>query len=330
MKTMAKGPVKLDDVAREAGVSKTTVSRVLNQRGYLSAATIAKVHRAMEKLNYRPNVIARQLYKQETKLVGLIFPTIDDPFFGQLEAALENELYHHGYKVLMGNSQNDPDKERSFLRQLLNRQVDGLIVGAHNEAIAEYQRTNLPIVSVEQIVSKNVPVVSSDNYNGGLLATQRLLDDGCQHIIHTNYPENIPTPNHERRLAYEELLRAHGRTPITYHISFDDPVAKKCQVIRQIFEEHPEVDGIFADNDTNAGLIMNIAREYQRLIPENLRVVGYDGANATRILLPQLTTIQQPINQMAKMAVKLLRARLAGKRVGSVMLPVKLIDGGTA
>ena len=90
---MAKKPVKLDDVAKEAGVSKTTVSRVLNHRGYLSDETIAKVEQAMEKLNYRPNAIARQLYKQETKLVGLIFPTIDDPFFGQLESALENELY---------------------------------------------------------------------------------------------------------------------------------------------------------------------------------------------------------------------------------------------
>lgn len=327
---MANKPAKLDDVAKEAGVSKTTVSRVLNRRGYLSDKTIAKVEAAMAKLNYRPNVIARQLFKQETRLVGLIFPTIDDPFFGQLESALENELYQRGYKVLIGNSQNNPDKERGFLRQLLNRQVDGLIVGAHNEEITEYQQTTLPIVSIEQIVSKNVPVVSSDNYHGGLLATQRLLDDGCQHIIHTNYPENIPTPNHERRLAYEHLMKEHDRVPVTYHISFDDPVDKKRAVIRRIFEEHPDVDGIFADNDTNAGLIMNIAREYGRLIPEDLRVIGYDGANATRILLPQLTTIQQPINRMAKVAVDLLQRRLKGEEADSTMLPVKLIDGGTA
>lgn len=327
---MANKPIKLDDVAKEAGVSKTTVSRVLNQRGYLSDKTIAKVQTAMKKLNYRPNVIARQLFKQETKLVGLIFPTIDDPFFGQLESALENYLYQNGYKVLLGNSQNNPTKERSFLRQLLNRQVDGLIVGAHNQEIPEYQETNLPIVSIEQIVSKNVPVVYSDNYSGGLLATQRLLDDGCQHIIHTNYPENIPTPNHERRLAYENLMKKHGRTPIVYHISFDDTVEKKRQIIKQIFEEHPEVDGIFADNDTNAGLIMNIAREYKRFIPENLKVVGYDGANSTRILLPQLTTIQQPIDKMAKVAVDLLKKRMSGQNAESQMLAVKLLDGGTA
>ena len=203
-------------------------------------------------------------------------------------------------------------------------------MGAHNQAISEYQRTNLPIVSIEQIVSRNVPVVASDNYNGGRLATQRLLDDGCQHIIHTNYPEDIPTPNHERRLAYEDLLRQHGQTPITYHISFDDPVEKKRAIIRQLFEDHPEVDGIFADNDTNAGLIMNIAGEFKRLIPEDLRVVGYDGANATRILLPQLTTVQQPINQMAETAVAMLQDRINGKQVVSKMLPVKIIDGGTA
>lgn len=327
---MANQPVKLDDVAKEAGVSKTTVSRVLNQRGYLSKTTVAKVQAAMAKLNYRPNVIARQLYKQETKLVGLIFPTINDPFFSQLEASLEEELYQRGYKVLLGNSQNNPAKERNFLRQLLNRQVDGLIVGAHNEEIPEYQQTTLPIVSIEQIASKNVPIVSSDNYAGGLLATQRLLDDGCRHIIHTNYPENIPTPNHDRRLAYEHLLREHSMTPITYHIRFDDPLAKKQAVVERIFAEHPEVDGIFADNDTNAGIVMNIARRYKRMIPEDLKVIGYDGTKTTRILLPQLTTVQQPIEKMAQTAVALLYNRMQGEAATSQMLPVKLIDGGTA
>lgn len=125
-------------------------------------------------------------------------------------------------------------------------------------------------------------------------------------------------------------MRQHGQKPITYHISFDDPVAKKRAIIRQIFRDHPEVDGIFADNDTNAGLIMNIAGEFKRLIPEDLRVVGYDGANATRVLLPQLTTIQQPIDQMAKRAVAMLQARINGEQVSSTMLPVKIIDGGTA
>lgn len=151
-----------------------------------------------------------------------------------------------------------------------------------------------------------------------------------KHIIHTNYPENILTPNCKRRLAYEGFLRQHRQTPITYHISFDDPVEQKRQVIRWIFIEHPEINGAFADNDTNAGLIMNIAGEFKRLIPEDPRVVGYDGANTPQIHLPQLMTIQQPISQMARIAVMMLQKRINGERVTSQMLLVRTFNGGTA
>lgn len=328
---MKKQIVKLEDVAAAAGVSKTTVSRVLNNRGYLSQTTIKKVHQAMAELHYRPNVIARQLYQQRTNLVGLVFPTVDNPFFAQLEAQLDRELYRRGYRVLMGNSQNNPQREEAYLRQLLNGQVDGLIVGAHNEGIEQYRDTTLPIVSIERWVSKDIPVVAADNYAGGILATERLLAAGCQHIIHTNYPHDLPSPNLERRRAYEELMRKYHRPAVTYEVNFDSSVEEKLVIFNQLFDKHPEVDGIFADNDTNASLIMRVARERGRQIPCDLRVVGFDGANMTRTLLPELTTIQQPIDQMASTAVELLQKRITGKKtVGTVQLPVKLIAGTTA
>lgn len=328
---MKKQAVKLEDVAAVAGVSKTTVSRVLNHRGYLSQGTIDRVHQAMQELHYRPNVIARQLFQQKTNLVGLVFPTVDNPFFAQLEAQLDQELYRQGYRVLMGNSQNNPEREESYLRQLLNGQVDGLIVGAHNEGIKQYRDTQLPIVSIERWVSKDIPVVAADNYAGGRMATQRLLDDGCQHIIHTNYPHCLPSPNLERRRAYEELMQARHRPAITYEVNFDSTDEEKRAIFNRLFTEHPEVDGVFADNDTNASLIIQVARKRGRHIPHDLKVVGFDGANMTRTLLPELTTIQQPIDEMAKRAVELLQKRIAGEQAtGSVQLPVKLIDGGTA
>lgn len=329
---MKKQSVKLEDVAALAGVSKTTVSRVLNNRGYLSQATIDKVHQAMEELHYRPNVIARQLYQQRTKLVGLVFPTVDNPFFGQLEARLDWELYQRGYRVLMGNSQNNPKREKEYLRQLLNGQVDGLIVGAHNQGIKQYRDTQLPIVSIERWVSKDIPVVAADNYAGGVLAVDRLLKDGCQHIIHTNYPHGLPSPNLERRRAYEELMKKHHRQAVTYEVNFDSSVEEKLAIFRRLFDEHPDVDGIFADNDTNASLIMQVARERGRKVPADLKVVGFDGANMTRTLLPELTTVQQPIDQMAATAVELLQKRIDGKKIDnkSIQLPVKLIEGVTA
>ncbi len=321
--------VKLQDVAERAGVSVTTVSRVLNNRGYLSEKTINKVHQAMEELNYRPNAVARQLFKQRTNLVGLVFPTVNNPFFGQLEAELETRLYELGYRVVMGNSQNDPQKEERYLQLLFNGQIDGLIVGAHNEGITAYHNTNLPIVSIERIVSKQIPVVAADNYHGGRLATQRLLDDGCQHIIHTNYPASSSTPNQERRRGYEELMEENGRQKLTYEISFDSPDQEKAAVFKRIFAEHPECDGIFADNDTNARLAINAAVQAGKRVPEDVKVVGYDGASSTRLLFPDLTTIQQPIAEMAQTAVDLLQKRLAGQEVASVTLPVKLVDGIT-
>lgn len=321
--------VKLQDVAKLAGVSVTTVSRVLNNRGYLSKQTINKVHQAMEELNYRPNAVARQLYKQRTDLVGLVFPTVNNPFFGQLEAELETRLYELGYRVVMGNSQNNPGKEEQYLQLLFNGQIDGLIVGAHNEGIEAYHNTNLPIVSIERIVSKQIPVVAADNYQGGCLATQRLLDAGCQHIIHTNYPATLATPNQERRRGYEELMTKYGREKMTYEISFDLPDDQKAAVFDRLFAEHPECDGIFADNDTNARLAINAAQKAGKRVPEDVKVIGYDGASSTRLLFPDLTTIQQPIPEMAQAAVDLLQKRLAGQAVESVTLPVKLIPGLT-
>lgn len=321
---------KLEDVAAAAGVSKTTVSRVLNHRGYLSEKTIAKVQKAMQELDYRPNIIARQLYKQRTDLVGMIFPTVDNPFFSQLEAEMERQLYRNDYKVLIGNSQNDPAKEENYLQQLLTHQVDGLIVGTQNRGLIGYQHANLPVVAIDQVVGKNIPVVSSDNYQGGLLATQRLLDDGCRHIIHTNGPLGLDTPTQKRREAYEHLMTKNNLPAITYHLDFNISTIDKERVFRRIFEEHPEVDGIFAANDTDASTIINLASEYGKRIPEDLKIVGYDGSNVTRLLLPGLTTIQQPIDEMADLAVQLLQARINGENVKSVVLPVTIWNGKTA
>jgi LacI family transcriptional regulator, sucrose operon repressor len=323
--------VKLEDVAALAGVSKTTVSRVLNNRGYLSNDTKQKVHEAMAQLNYRPNAIARQLFTQKTNLVGLVFPTVNDPFFGQLEAGLDEHLYKRGYRTLMGNSQNNPQKEEQYLQLLLNHQIDGLIIGAHNPAMPDYLEASMPIVSIERAVAPQIPVVASDNYRGGQLATQRLLDDGCRHIIHTNYPKEVMTTNQGRREAYEDLMRTNGRPAITYEVNYDTSVEEKKAIFTRLFAEHPEVDGIFADNDTNAGLIIQVAKQLGRRVPADLKVVGFDGADGTRILFPELTTVQQSINEMATVAVELLEQQIAGQtKVASVTLPVTLLEGTTA
>ncbi|KRL96361.1 LacI family DNA-binding transcriptional regulator [Limosilactobacillus equigenerosi] len=321
---------KLEDVAKEAGVSKTTVSRVLNRRGALSQATIDKVHQAMQKLNYRPNVVARQLYRQKTNQVGLVFPTVNDPFFAELESHLAHHLYALGYTVIMGNSQNNPDKEREYLHMLMDGQIDGLIVGAHNEGLSEYEQLKMPVVAVERAVAEHIPTVVSDNYHGGVIATQRLLEQGCRHIIHTNYPPTDASPNQLRRAGYTDVMQEAGLNPVVYEINFDLPVEDKLAVINQLFDDHPEVDGVVADNDTNASLVITVAKERGRTIGNDLKVIGFDGSDMAKLFRPELTTVAQPIHELAINAVQMLDQQINGDmNVESVKLPVALRIGTT-
>ncbi|MGX7248728.1 LacI family DNA-binding transcriptional regulator, partial [Enterococcus raffinosus] len=131
--------IKLTDVAKKAGVSPTTVSRVINNYGSLSQKTIDKVHAAMKELNYQPNSLARSLQGKNTQLIGLIFPTVSNPFFGELVDKLEATLFEQGYKTILCNSANNKEKERAYLNMLSANRVDGIIAGAHNLGIKEYE-----------------------------------------------------------------------------------------------------------------------------------------------------------------------------------------------
>lgn len=315
---------KLSDVAELAGVSLTTVSRVLNNRGYIGDKTRKKVHEAMEELNYYPNEIARSLFISKTYIIGVIFPTTNNPFYGQLIYHLENFCEALGYKVLLCNSGGREDKERAYLEMLQRHQVDGIIAGAHNRGIDTYHRSRMPIVSVDRFLADHIPVVSSDNYRGGELATQHLLERGCKHIFHINGRRSLETPANLRRDAYEETMKKH-KMPYKTYVTVDDYIAR-------MFDENPRIDGVFASDDLIAGSVIREAMKRGINVPENVKVIGYDGADMTRMLLPDLTTIQQPIEAMAKEAVHLLVKLInEGEKttVENITLPVDLIQGKT-
>lgn len=316
---------KIEDVAKVAGVSPTTVSRVLNNRGYIGEKTREKVHKAMEQLNYYPNEVARSLFIKKTFLIGLIFPTTSNPFYGQLIFHLENIAASLGYKVLLCNSQGREDKERSYLKMLQRNQVDGIIAGAHNKGIEEYEDPNLPVVGIDRYLSTKIPVVSSDNYQGGELATQLLFDSGCRNIIHINGPLSLETPANMRRKAYEDVMTSNQLTPLTYEYESNE------SVFIQLFEENPGVDGVFASDDLIASRVMQEAKRRGIEIPTELKVVGYDGTETTRLLLPELSTVEQPIRDIAVKALEILLKQVNEEKdfQTETILPVKLIESDT-
>lgn len=318
---------KMTDVAALAGVSPTTVSRVINRRGYLSEKTINKVEEAMRKLNYRPNMVARQLQSQRTMTIGILVPTVANPFFGELTFKLERYFFNAGFKVLIGNAENDIKKERLYLQQLLARQVDGLVIATHNhqQQIPEYQNANLPIVSVDRYLRSTIPNVSSDNYAGGRLATEELIRRGATHIIHTDSVERFNKRDYLRQQAYQDVMKEHGLEPITYKIDFDSKPELMHRLFNRIFDEHPEVDGFFTSNDMDAIQLLQVARQRGVAVPDDIQVIGYDGVPTTTRLVPELSTIVQPLDAMAKMAVNILQKEINGEKVtGSHALPVTL------
>lgn len=321
--------VKLEDVAKLAGVSPTTVSRVLNNRGYISEKTRKKVEDAIKELNYYPNDIARSLFKKRTNFIGLILPTINNPFFSELALYIENICSNYGFKVILCNSLGQLEKEKSYAEMLIRHQVDGMIVCSYNRGIEAYKNPKLPIVAIDHYLSPTIPVIGSDNYEGGRLAVQHLIDVGCKSIIHINGPFDLETPTQNRRKAYEDLVEK----PITYELNNLFNEEATAATIRQIFNDYPETDGIFASDDLIAATCLKVAQELHINVPKQLKVVGYDGTQTVSSLLPQLTTIRQPIEDIAKTAVIKLNEIIEETQKDKTMeiiLPVQLVKNRTA
>ena len=302
--------IKLTDVAKKAGVSPTTVSRVINNYGSLSQKTIDKVHAAMKELNYQPNSLARSLQGKNTQLIGLIFPTVSNPFFGELVDKLEATLFEQGYKTILCNSANNKEKERAYLNMLSANRVDGIIAGAHNLGIKEYEDIGLPIVSFDRHLSENIPIIGSDNFHGGYLATENLYLRGCRKIgiLTGSLKSNSPT-NDSRASS----------------------MALKTIEIKRILEKE-DLDSLFCTDDLTAILVYNICQEMNIAIPQDLKLIGYDGTKFVQNYFPQLSTIAQPIADFADLLVDLLIQRITTpekKLEQYYALPIKLIQGKT-
>lgn len=321
---------KIQDVAKAAGVSPTTVSRVLNDRGYISQTTREKVYQAMKDINYVANDVARSLYNKRTNLIGVIVPSTSNPFYGELVSDIESICNVKGYKVLLCNSLHHADKETKYWEMLLRNQVDGVVVVTYNRGLIDDQQ-QLPAVAIDHYLSKNINVVSSDNYKGGELATRELLNKGCNKIIHINGASSLETPANDRRYAYENVMNELNMNPITYEVPDVAFLEKNIETIKKLFHDHPDVDGIFASDDLIAIKVIQYAKKLGYKVPEDLKVVGYDGTKLIRSIYPDLTTIVQPIASIAETVVNDLDQQIAGKETAKkeTILPIKLWHGNT-
>lgn len=315
---------KLTDVARLAGVSPTTVSRVINKKGYLSEKTITKVKEAMRELGYKPNNLARSLQGKSAKLIGLIFPKISHVFYAELIDHLEHELFKHGYKTILCNSEHDSKKEREYIEMLEANQVDGIISGSHNLGIEDYNRVTAPIISFDRNLSPDIPVVSSDNYAGGVLAAKTLVKSGAKKIAMITGNDNSNSPTGLRHAGFASILPT---APIINLSSDFSPIRKEMEIKNILIQKKP--DAIFASDDLTAILLIKVAKDLGLTIAKDLKVIGYDGTYFIENYYPDLTTIKQPLKEIACLTVDLLLKKIAGEEVQTTgyFLPVSLQTG---
>lgn len=304
--------VKLTDVAKKAGVSPTTVSRVINNYGYLSQKTISKVHAAMTELNYQPNALARSLQGKKSQLIGLVFPSISNPFFAELIEKLERNLFEKGYKSILCDSANNHIKEREYLNMLIANKVDGIIAGSHNLGIKEYENINLPIVSFDRYLADGIPIVSSDNYSGGVLATKLLITHGGKDIAIFTGTNKSSSPTNDRLKGYLDTINQNNLDPKVFNFSDDySPTVKSMEISRIL--KTKKIDSVFCTDDLTALLLLNEAEKLGKSIPKDLKIIGYDGSNFIRSYFPKLTSIIQPIDEYVSLLINLLIQRIDGK-----------------
>lgn len=306
---------KLKDVAQLAGVSVTTVSRVINNYGSLSEKTINKVHAAMRELNYQPNALARAMQGKPSKFIGLIFPNLTNPFFAELVNELERQLFEKGYKTIIASSAENPEIEHEYLSMLVANQVDGIISGSHNLDIEEYHQVSAPIVSFDRYLADNIPIVASDSYRGGQLAVEYLLENDVRHIAVIVDEDTSASPTLNRlQGALDRLTEEHR--------SFD-PLALDSIDFATTF---PGIyDGVVASNDAQALAIADVYRKNGMRMGKDFFITGYDGSQLIQKIAPNLPTVVQPIPQLAEKLIATLLKRIAEPqaKIESVTLPVK-------
>jgi LacI family sucrose operon transcriptional repressor len=318
----------LKDVAKMAGVSVSTVSRIINKKLNFSDDITRKVTCAIEQLDYHPNEIARSLQQQRSYIIGLIVPSTENPFWGEIARHIERRAYELGYKLLICNSLHEKAKERDYIDMLKRNQVDGIIMASHTVNINSYLKLNLPLVSLDRQLGSKIPSICSDNQEGGVLAAEHLISRGCRRIICISGDMRIPKLSNKRMDSFMETCGANGISCRHYELSDKFTVDFNGEAsIREILGANAGCDGIFAGNDLIAMAVIGVAVELGRRIPGDIKLIGFDDNFFSAMLNPPLTTVRQPIEHIGAYAVEYLIKMIEGKVVPKqTVLPVELIE----
>lgn len=299
----------IKDVAREAGVSIATVSRVINKSPRASQNAIESVTQAMHKLGYRPNAAAKALVSQNSNTVGVLVGDVSDPFFGTLIKAVDKVAGENGKHTLIGNGYHDARQEREAIELLINNRCDALVI--HSKALSDeeligfaHEVPSLVLINrhIDQLAER---CISLDNFKGAYLATEYLIRHGHRNIA-------CITSNHEiedvdaRISGYLAALSDHQITLPKSYIESGSPDSEGGEAaMTNLLTKSLKMTAVVAYNDYMAAGALSVAQENGITVPEQLSIVGFDDGLIARYVFPRLTTVRYPIEMMAEKAARL-------------------------
>lgn len=305
----------IKQVASHANVSSATVSRVLNSDTRVSAEVRQRVLASIAELDYRPNRIARSLRRQSSETIGVIVSDIENPHFTKAVRTIENAAYEQGYRVVLCNTDESEDKQKSYLEVLAAEQVTGIILApavAEDPTITQLLDRGIPIVAFDRTVEdERADAVMADNATAARQATRHLIDLGRQHIGFIAGRARIRT-GADRLRGYELAITEAGRDPIVGQGGFRLELAQQATI--DLIAVYPALDGLVVANNLMAIGALAALRESGVVIPDDIAIVAIDDPPWAGLVSPAMTTFAQPTQTMATSAFDLLVGRIRKER----------------
>jgi LacI family transcriptional regulator len=330
---MGKQHVTIADVAEKANVSKMTVSRVINNKGEISAATRQRILQVMDELGYRPNPIARSLATNTTLRIGILVPTLSNPYFGAIIEGAERVFWENNYHILLGHTDSEPSREQAVMEIFEDHRVDGVIVlsaRSSSEAMTQYVRNQRAAVAINTVVKAGAARVYTDELKTMALVVNHLMKTGRRHLGYIGLDINTYASINRYR-GFESALKNAGLRfdPNQQSTAWHDNAPSNP--IYELLKANPRIDGLVCYNSGIAARALQVCARLGRCVPDDIAIMGYDDIFLAEMTSPTLTTIDLviPKEEVGAMAARLLLERIENgdhaQEQADVILEHKLI-----
>lgn len=323
----------IQQVAKQAGVSVATVSRVLNEQKIVASKTKFKVEEAIKKLNYEPSMLGRNLRNSESRLLLVLIPSISNPFYLEIIKGIENVAISKNYNILLCETDSNPERENIYFELVKSKMADGIISmdpAINIEMLTTLADKHAIIQCSEYAIGSGIPYVTIDNEEAAYRAVKHLIKMGHKKIALMNSDEKYLYAR-QRKLGYQKAMREYGielDDMLIYHtqmLSFE----QGQQTMKKILKMNDRPTAVFAVSDLLAIGALKEINSSGLHVPDDIAIVGFDKIDFSNMTHPTLTTIAQPMYRMGTTAVNMLIDKIKGESVESVVLEHELVIRGS-